>query len=69
MVDFTPARSPSLDDLRDDRAVFVPDEVLGVDGPLPGWIAPAGKERTWRRALRMTGALPAGTEMSTGWTV
>ncbi len=54
-----------LDDLRDDRAVFVPDEVDG--GGLPGWTPPTGRKRSYRRTLRLVGPLPEGTEMQAGW--
>ncbi|MEI8058399.1 MAG: TM0106 family RecB-like putative nuclease [Actinomycetes bacterium] len=57
-----------LDDVRDDRAVFVCDEWDTSREAESLWRDPAGRERTRRRTLHVIGFLPEGSDMSIGWT-
>ena len=57
-----------LDDVRDDRAVFICDE-WDTDREADSlWRDPVGRERTRRRTLNVIGFLPEGSDMSIGWT-
>ena len=57
-----------LDDVRDDRAVFVCDEWHTSSEAESLWRDPAGRERKRRRTLHVIGFLPEGSDMSIGWT-